>query len=52
MFSVKTGLVTKRIHAPRSWTDPYAHGRERWLAVLNAVMDIRVPQIAGNFLTG
>ena len=43
MLSVKTGLVTKPIHAPRSWTDPSALGRYRWLAVLKEVMNIRVP---------
>jgi hypothetical protein len=25
--------------------------RDRWLALVNAVMNLRVPQIAGNFLT-
>jgi hypothetical protein len=32
------------------WID-MAQGRERWRAVVNAVMNLRVPQNAGNFLT-
>jgi hypothetical protein len=31
------------------WID-LAQDRERWRAVENAVMDLRVPQNAGNFL--
>jgi hypothetical protein len=32
------------------WTD-LAQNRERWLALVNAVLNIRFPQNAGNFLT-
>jgi hypothetical protein len=28
-----------------------AHNRDRWRAVVNAVMNLRVEQNAGNFLT-
>jgi hypothetical protein len=32
------------------WID-MAHDRDRWRAVVSAVMNLRVPQNAGNFLT-
>ena len=32
------------------WIDP-AQDRHRWLALVNAVMNLQVPQNAGNFLT-
>jgi len=33
-----------------NWID-VAQDRDRWWAVMNAVMNLRVPQNAGNFLT-
>jgi len=32
------------------WVD-LAQDKDRWLALVNAVMDLQVPQNAGNFLT-
>jgi hypothetical protein len=32
------------------WID-LAHNRDRWKAVLNVVMNVRIPQNAGNFST-
>ena len=32
------------------WID-WAHDRDRWRALVNAVMNLRIPQNAGSFLT-
>jgi hypothetical protein len=35
----------------RDWIE-LAQDEERWLTLVNAVMNLRVPQNEGNFLTG
>jgi hypothetical protein len=46
---MKIGLQEVR-WGSMDWID-LAQGRDRWRAVGSAVMNIRVPQNAGNFLT-
>jgi hypothetical protein len=46
--NIKTDLQGKEWGT--DWID-LAHNRDRWRAIVNAVMNLRVPQNAGNFLT-
>jgi hypothetical protein len=50
-----TRIILKRIFKKwdggMDWIN-LAQDRVRWQALVNAVMHLRVPQIAGNFMTG
>jgi hypothetical protein len=41
--------IFERLDGGINWID-LAQDRNRWRALVNAVMDLRVPQNAGNFL--
>jgi hypothetical protein len=43
-------LIFKKWNGNTDWIDP-AQGRDWWRAFVNTVMNLQVPQNAGNFLT-
>ena len=44
-------LIFKNLGGGMDWID-LAHNSVKWRALVNAVMNLRVPRNAGNFLTG